>query len=149
MPATARMAIPLFLALIVWVTYNVVGFKHNGISYITGMLWPRNVPVGMRPLVGRHRVPVQHHPAAVLPGGPTLRQHARRAHAARHVRPADERACSSPRPSSSILKPMAILPFFMLLFLTAFEVLVGFLQAYIFTILTARVHRPRHAHPEH
>ena len=32
---------------------------------------------------------------------------------------------------------MAILPFFMLLFLTAFEVLVGLLQAYIFTILTA------------
>ena len=32
---------------------------------------------------------------------------------------------------------MAVLPFFMLLFLTAFEVLVGFLQAYIFTILTA------------
>ena len=36
-----------------------------------------------------------------------------------------------------LLKPMAILPFVMLLFLTAFEVLVGFLQAYIFTILTA------------
>src|SRR4029077_8463526 len=35
------------------------------------------------------------------------------------------------------LAPMAILPFFMLLFLTAFEVLVGLLQAYIFTILTA------------
>ena len=35
------------------------------------------------------------------------------------------------------LKPVAVLPFFMLLFLTAFEVLVGFLQAYIFTILTA------------
>ena len=32
---------------------------------------------------------------------------------------------------------MGILPFGMLLFLTAFEVLVGFLQAYIFTILTA------------
>jgi F-type H+-transporting ATPase subunit a len=34
-----------------------------------------------------------------------------------------------------LLKPMAILPFFMLVFVTAFEVLVGFLQAYIFTIL--------------
>ena len=29
-PASARMAIPLFLALIVWLVYNVVGFKHNG-----------------------------------------------------------------------------------------------------------------------
>jgi F-type H+-transporting ATPase subunit a len=35
------------------------------------------------------------------------------------------------------LKPVAILPFFMLVFLTAFEVLVGFLQAYIITILAA------------
>ena len=40
MPATARMAIPLFLALVVWVIYIVVGFKHNGIKYLTGMLWP-------------------------------------------------------------------------------------------------------------
>ena len=45
MPATARMAIPLFLALIVWVIYNVVGFRHNKLSYITDMVWPRSVPV--------------------------------------------------------------------------------------------------------
>ena len=47
-----------------------------------------------------------------------------------------------------LLKPLAILPFFMLLFLTAFEVLVGFLQAYIFTILTA-VYIGLATHPEH
>ena len=35
------------------------------------------------------------------------------------------------------LMPMSILPFCMLVFLTGFEVLVAFLQAYIFTILTA------------
>ena len=46
------MAIPLFLAIVVWLTYNVVGFKHNGMKYLTGMLWPHNVPVAMRPLVG-------------------------------------------------------------------------------------------------
>ena len=45
-------------------------------------------------------------------------------------------------------KPLTILPFFMLMFLTAFEVLVGFLQAYIFTILTA-VFIGQAAHPEH
>jgi F-type H+-transporting ATPase subunit a len=47
-----------------------------------------------------------------------------------------------------LLKPMTILPFFMLLFITAFEVLVGLLQAYIFTILTA-VYIGLAAHPEH
>ncbi len=32
MPATARMAIPMFLALVVWVIYNGVGFKHQGVE---------------------------------------------------------------------------------------------------------------------
>ena len=35
------------------------------------------------------------------------------------------------------LVPMSILPFGMLIFLTGFEILVAFLQAYIFTILAA------------
>jgi F-type H+-transporting ATPase subunit a len=47
-----------------------------------------------------------------------------------------------------VLKPLAVLPAAMLIFLTAFEVLVGFLQAYIFTILTA-VFIGAAAHPEH
>ncbi|MEJ7724496.1 MAG: F0F1 ATP synthase subunit A, partial [Ilumatobacteraceae bacterium] len=47
-----------------------------------------------------------------------------------------------------ILRPMGILPFFMLIFLTVFEVLVGLLQAYIFTILTA-VYIGLAWHPEH
>ena len=48
----------------------------------------------------------------------------------------------------ALLKPMMVLPLFMLIFLTAFEVLVAFLQAYIFTILTA-VYIGSSAHPEH
>jgi F-type H+-transporting ATPase subunit a len=40
------------------------------------------------------------------------------------------------------------LPFAMLVFLTAFEVLVAFLQAYIFTILAA-VYIGGALHPEH
>ncbi|MFZ4721094.1 MAG: F0F1 ATP synthase subunit A, partial [Ilumatobacteraceae bacterium] len=52
MPATARMAIPLFLALIVWVIYNGVGFKHQGIKYLTHTIWPPGVPVLLKPLVG-------------------------------------------------------------------------------------------------
>src|SRR5688572_1910990 len=52
MPATARMAIPMFLALVVWVMYNAVGFKHQKLGYLTHMLWPPGVPVGMKPLVG-------------------------------------------------------------------------------------------------
>jgi len=47
-----------------------------------------------------------------------------------------------------LLKPMAVLPYAMLLFLTVFEILVGLLQAYIFTILTA-VYLGLATHPEH
>ena len=52
MPATARMAIPLFLAIIVWLIYNGVGFKEQKLGYLTHMLWPPGVPVAMKPLVG-------------------------------------------------------------------------------------------------
>jgi F-type H+-transporting ATPase subunit a len=48
----------------------------------------------------------------------------------------------------TILIPVGILPFFMLLFITAFEVLVAFLQAYIFVILAA-VYIGGAAHAEH
>jgi len=48
----------------------------------------------------------------------------------------------------AILIPLAVLPFGMQIFLTAFEVLVGFLQAYIFTILAA-VYIGTAMHPEH
>jgi F-type H+-transporting ATPase subunit c len=89
----------------------------------------------MRPLVGL----IEFLSNIILrpsPGGPTLRQHARRSHAAGHVRAAGERVAVR-RDKQVLLKPLTILPIFMLLFLTAFEILVGLLQAYIFTILTA------------
>lgn len=51
-PITSRMAIPLFLALLTWIVFIAVGFKRNGISYLTGIIWPPGVPVALRPLVG-------------------------------------------------------------------------------------------------
>jgi F-type H+-transporting ATPase subunit a len=147
MPATARMAIPLFLALVVWVVYNAVGFKHNGIKYITGMAWPHSVPVGMRPLVGvielLSNIVLRPFSLAVrlfanmLAGHMLLITFAFLAH-----------AMFTAETKQLFLRPMGILPLAMLIFLTAFEVLVGFLQAYIFTILTA-VFINAAQHPEH
>lgn len=51
-PITSRMAIPLFLALVTWVVFVAVGFKRNGISYLTGIIWPPGVPTALKPLVG-------------------------------------------------------------------------------------------------
>jgi F-type H+-transporting ATPase subunit a len=146
-PATARMAIPFFLALVVWLVYNTVGFKHNGLSYLGGMLWPRNVPVAMRPLVGLieflSNIILRPFSLAVrlfanmLAGHMLLVTFALLADALLFA-----------ETKQLLLKPLTILPLFMLLFLTAFEILVGLLQAYIFTILTG-VYIGLARHPEH
>jgi F-type H+-transporting ATPase subunit a len=147
MPATARMALPLFLAVLVWLTYNVVGFKHNGLSYLTGMLWPRNVPVAMRPLVGLieflSNIVLRPFSLAVRLFANMLAGHMLLVTFALLTD-----AMLFAQTKQWLLKPMSVLPFAMLLFLTVFEVLVGLLQAYIFTILTA-VYIGLAAHPEH
>jgi F-type H+-transporting ATPase subunit a len=147
MPATARMAIPLFLAVVVWVIYNIVGFKHNGIKYITGMAWPHGVPVAMRPLVGvielLSNIVLRPFSLAVRLFANMLAGHMLLITFAFLTN-----ALFFAETKQLMLKPMSILPFFMLVFLTAFEVLVGLLQAYIFTILTAVYIDAAH-HPVH
>ncbi len=136
MPATARMALPLFLALIAWVVYNVVGFRHNNYRYITDMIWPRTVPVALRPLVGliefMSNIILRPFALAVRLFANMLAGHMLLVTFALLTD-----ALFFAETSKFILRPMAVLPFFMLVFVTAFEVLVAFLQAYIFTILTA------------
>ncbi len=147
MPATARMAIPLFLAVIVWLTYNVVGFKHNGIHYLTDMVWPKTVPVAMRPLVGLIEFLSN---ILLRPFSLAVRLFANMlaGHMLLVTFSLLTDAMLFAQTKQLLLKPMSILPFAMLLFLTAFEVLVQVLQAYIFTILTA-VYIGLAAHPEH
>jgi len=147
MPATARMAIPLFLALTVWIVYNVVGFKHNGLGYIGGMIWPKGVPVFMRPLVGviefLSNIILRPFSLAVRLFANMLAGHMLLITFAFLTN-----ALVFAETKKIALVPLSILPFFMLVFLTAFEVLVGVLQAYIFTILTA-VYIDAARHPVH
>lgn len=51
-PITARMALPAFLALITYFIFVIVGFRKNGIHYLTDVAWPKAVPIGLRWLVG-------------------------------------------------------------------------------------------------
>ncbi len=51
-PITSRMAIPIFLSLLTWVIFVVVGFARNGIRYVGDIIWPKSVPLGLRWLVG-------------------------------------------------------------------------------------------------
>jgi F-type H+-transporting ATPase subunit a len=46
------MAITGFLALLTWVVFVFVGFAKNGFGYFADIVWPRSVPIFLRPLVG-------------------------------------------------------------------------------------------------
>ena len=145
MPATARMAIPLFLSLLVWVIFIGVGFKHQGIGYLKNSLFPPGVPAALYLLV----TPIEFISTfLVRPFSLTVRLFANML--AGHILLVTCALLTEElvQGGSIVLKPVGILPFFMLVFLTAFEVLVAFLQAYIFTILAA-VYIGGAAHPEH
>ena len=145
MPATARIAIPLVLSLLVWVVFIGVGFKHQGIGYLKNSLFPPGVPGPLYILVA----PIEFISTfLVRPFSLTVRLFANML--AGHILLVTFALLTEElvQGDSWILKPVGVLPFFMLLFITAFEVLVGFLQAYIFTIL-ASVYIGGAAHPEH
>ena len=145
MPATARMAIPLFLSLLVWVIFIGVGVKHQGIGYLKNSLFPPGVPAALYLLV----TPIEFISTfLVRPFSLTVRLFANML--AGHILLVTFALLTEElvQGGSIALKPVGILPFFMLVFLTAFEVLVAFLQAYIFTILAA-VYIGGAAHPEH
>ena len=146
MPATARMALPMFLSLLVWVVFIGTGFKHQGLGYLKNSLFPPGVPKALYILV----TPIEFISTfLVRPFSLTVRLFANML--AGHILLVTFALLSEAlfqAKGNPGLIPVGVLPLFMLIFLTAFEVLVAFLQAYIFTILTA-VYIGGAAHPEH
>ncbi len=145
MPATARLAIPLFLSLVVWLVFVGAGLKHQGVGYFTHLIWPPGVPAGLKPLVGLIELVST---LIVRPFSLTIRLCANLL--AGHILLVTFAVLAQEliKSDAIALKPVAILPWVMLVFITAFEVLVAFLQAYIFVILTA-VYIGTSVHPEH
>ena len=147
MPATARIAIPLSLALLVWVIYIGTGIKHQGLGYFGHLLWPPGVPTALKPLVGAIEFIST---IFVTPFSLTVRLMANML--AGHILLVTfallTEALLLAETHQVFFIPLSILPFGMLIFLTGFEVLVAFLQAYIFTILAA-VYLGSSIHPEH
>ncbi|MCX6531415.1 MAG: F0F1 ATP synthase subunit A [Acidimicrobiaceae bacterium] len=146
MPATARMAIPMFLAVLVWVVFNVQGIKHQGFfGYFKSVLFPPGVPKALYILV----TPIEFISTLIVrPFSLAVRLFANMlaGHLLLVIFALLSEAMFQAR--DKILIPIGVLPFFMLVFLTGFEVLVAFLQAYIFTILAA-VYIAGAVHPEH
>jgi F-type H+-transporting ATPase subunit a len=142
MPANARIALPAFLAILVWVIFNVVGLKHQGpIKYFKNMLFPPGVPWPLYFLV----TPIELVSTLfVRPLSLAVRLFANML--AGHLLLVSFAVLSATLWGFYYVP--AVLPGALLVALTGFEVLVAVLQAFIFTILTA-VYIGGAMHPEH
>jgi F-type H+-transporting ATPase subunit a len=146
-PATARLAIPLFLALVAWATFIVTGFVKQGPKYFFSNINPTGVPFALKFLV----VPIEFFSKyLVRPFSLAVRLFANMT--AGHVLLAIFAIMTNEllivRNSGLYQVIFAPLPFLGLVAFTGFELLVAVLQAYIFTILTA-VYVNESVHPEH
>jgi F-type H+-transporting ATPase subunit a len=146
-PANARMAFPLFLALITWVMYHFMGIKRQGLGgYLKSSLVPPGVPKALLPLVSLIEALQL---IIVRPFSLAVRLFANEL--AGHLLLVTFAVLTDTllfHNSILFFKPVAILPAAMDVALTGFEVLVAVLQAFIFTILTA-VYLGASMHPEH
>ncbi len=144
MPANARMGGPAFLALLTWAFFIIVGIKHQGPGkYFKNSLFPPGVPKALYILV----TPIEFISTfLVRPFSLAVRLFANML--AGHILLVTFGVLCA---TLWVLGPLlAVLPFsfFMLVALTGFEIMVSFLQAYIFTILAA-VYLGGAMHPEH
>jgi F-type H+-transporting ATPase subunit a len=142
-PVNGRIAIPAFLAVLVWVLFNVVGIRAQGMAYFKTALFPPGVPKGMYILL----TPIELVSTFILrPFTLAVRLLANMM--AGHLILSIfflGTAYLLAKPSTI---PFAVPAFALAIGLTAFELLVAVLQAYIFTILTA-VYIAGAVHPEH
>jgi F-type H+-transporting ATPase subunit a len=141
-PANSRMAIPVTLAVVVWVLYNFLGVKHQGFfGYLKNSLFPPGVPWPLYFIV----TPIELVSTFVVrPFSLMVRLWANMV--AGHLLLVTFAVLSATLWESTYVG--AALPFAMLIAMTGFEILVSVLQAFIFTILTA-VYIGGAMHPEH
>jgi F-type H+-transporting ATPase subunit a len=142
MPANARMAIPMFLAVVVWFIFNIVGIANQGFfSYFKNILVPPGVPKVMLVIVA----PIELiSTILVRPFSLAVRLFANML--AGHLLLTSFAVLTSALFSATYVG--AAIPGALLVALTGFELLVAVLQAFIFTILTA-VYIGGALHPEH
>ncbi|MGH9119499.1 MAG: F0F1 ATP synthase subunit A [Acidimicrobiales bacterium] len=142
MPVNARIALPAFMAVLVWFLFNFVGIKSQGfLGYFKSMLFPPGVPKALYILV----TPIEFVSVIfVRPLSLAVRLFANML--AGHLLLISFAVITSALWSSTYV--LAILPLGLLIALTGFEILVAVLQAFIFTILTS-VYIGGAMHPEH
>jgi len=140
----ARMALPIFLALLVWVLFIVEGIRHQGpIGYFKNIMFPPGVPKALYILVSPIELVST---ILVRPLSHSVRLFANAL--AGHLILISFAVITAALFTAKVVAIILPFSFFLLIALTGFEVLVAFLQAYIFTILAA-VYLGSSMHPEH
>ncbi len=143
MPGNARMAFPALLAVMVWFIFVGTGLKYQGLKYFKNALFPPGVPWLLYILV----TPIELVSTfLVRPFSLAVRLFANML--AGHILLVTFAVLSEALWIKQWYAVFLPLPFVMLILLTGFEIMVSFLQAYIFTILAA-VYIGSSMHPEH
>ena len=143
-PANARFAMPAVLGVMTWVIFNVVGIKKQGFfGYFKNSLVPPGVPKALLPLM----VLIEFVSTfLVRPFSLAVRLFANML--AGHLILVTFGALSAGLWAMSPTVVIMPFSFGLLVAMTGFEILVSFLQAYIFTVLSA-VFIGSSMHPEH
>ncbi|CAN5118626.1 F0F1 ATP synthase subunit A [soil metagenome] len=130
MPVNARIAVPAFLAILVWFLFNYIGIKSQGFfGYFKSMMFPPGVPKALYILV----TPIELvSTLLVRPLSLAVRLFANML--AGHLLLISFAVISTALFESTYIG--AVVPGALLIALTGFELLVVVLQAFIFTILT-------------
>ena len=143
MPANARMANPAFLGLLTLVFFVAVGLKHQGPKYFINACFPPGVPKPLYLLVA----PIEFLSTFIVrPFSLAVRLFANLL--AGHILLVTFSVLCIALFTASALILALPFSFFMLVAMTAFEIMVSFLQAYVFAILAA-VYIGGALHPEH
>jgi F-type H+-transporting ATPase subunit a len=146
-PATSRIAIPLFLALLSWGIFIVVGVIRQGPGYFWHAINPPGVPPALKFLV----VPIEFFSKFLMrPFSLAVRLFANMTagHLLLTIFAIMTNELLIVHTSGIYQVVFAPLPFIGLVAFTGFEILIAVLQAYIFTILTA-VYVAESMHPAH
>lgn len=132
---TSHIAVTAILAVLVFLTVTIVGFVKNGVGFL-GLFWVSSAPLALRPvlaiieLISYFVRPVSH---SIRLAGNVMAGHA---------------VLKVFAGFAAALGAFSFLPIFAITAVYALEVLVAFIQAYVFTILTC-VYLKDALHPSH
>ena len=132
---TSHIAVTAILALLVFFTVTILGFVKNGTAFL-GLFWVSSAPLALRPILAIIELisyfvrPVSH---SIRLGGNIMAGHA---------------VLKVFAGFAGALGLFSFLPIFAITAVYALEVLVAFIQAYVFTILTC-VYLKDALHPGH